>query len=114
MEPIPFLLALAGLAGGTYAMRLLGVRLGARARAGGETDQPPSAARIWMDRAVVVLILAVAVTGGFFDGQEVADAGKVLGVAAGMTAGILRVPMLLCVVLGMVVCAIIRATGVGW
>ena len=112
METIPFLLALTGLAGGTYAMRLLGVRLGARA--GGERDQTPSPARVWMDRAVVVLILAVAVTGGFFDGQEVADAGKVLGVAAGMTAGILKVPMLLCVVLGMVVCAIIRATGFGW
>ncbi|WP_291794367.1 AzlD domain-containing protein [Brevibacterium sp.] len=113
METTPFLLALAGLAGVTYLMRLLGVRLGARARAGGEGTEA-SAARIWMDRAVVVLILAVAVTGGLFDGKEIADAGHVLGVGAGMAAGLLRVPMLLCVLLGMVVCALIRLSGFGW
>ncbi|HLS33569.1 MAG TPA: AzlD domain-containing protein, partial [Brevibacterium sp.] len=69
METVPFFLALAGLAGGTYVMRLLGVRLGARARAGGESTEP-TGGRLWMDRAVVVLVLAVAVTGGFFEGQE--------------------------------------------
>ena len=67
-----------------------------------------------MDRAVVVLVLAVAVTGGFFDGQEPADAGRVLGVSAGMVGGVLRVPMLVCVLIGMVVCAVVRATGSGW
>lgn len=113
METLPFFIALAGLAGGTYFMRLLGVRLGARARAGGETTEP-TGARLWMDRAVVVLVLAVAVTGGFFDGQDVADPGRVLGVAAGMIAGVLRVPMLVCVLIGMVVCAVVRATGFGW
>ena len=114
METVPFFLALAGLAGGTYVMRLLGVRLGARARAGGEETTEATGARLWMDRAVVVLVLAVAVTGGFFDGQEGADTGRVLGVAAGMTAGMLRVPMLVCVLIGMVVCAVVRATGFGW
>ena len=113
METVPFLLALAGLAGGTYVMRLLGVRLGARARGGGESTEA-SGGRLWMDRAVVVLVLAVAVTGGFFDGQEVADPGRVLGVSAGMVAGVLRVPMLVCVLIGMAVCAVVRATGFGW
>ncbi|MGO1397908.1 MAG: AzlD domain-containing protein [Brevibacterium yomogidense] len=113
MDTVPFLLALAGLAGGTYFLRLLGVRLGARARAGGESTEA-SGGRLWMDRAVVVLVLAVAVTGGFFDGQEPADAGRVLGVSAGMVAGVLRVPMLVCVLIGMVVCAVVRATGFGW
>ncbi|WP_029088274.1 hypothetical protein [Brevibacterium album] len=113
METIPFLLALAGLAGGTFLMRLLGVRLGARARAGGE-DGEVSAARLWMDRAVVVLILAVAVTGGLYAGRDIADAGHVLGVGAGMTASLLKAPMLVCVLLGMAVCALIRLSGWSW
>ena len=66
----------------------------------------------WMDRATVVLIGAVFATTAVFDGKDIADPARLIGVGAGVLAAILRVPMLLAVVIGMGVCALIRTTGI--
>ncbi|RBP65590.1 branched-subunit amino acid transport protein AzlD [Brevibacterium sanguinis] len=147
MNAVEFLIALAALSAGTYAMRFAGVKVGAavavrgRTRANaapgaggrgaaahsaaadsiGEPDQAPGAttasdeptSRVtrWMDRATVVLIAAVCATTALFDGQDLADPARLIGVGVGIAAAILRVPMLICVVAGMGVCALIRTTG---
>ncbi|WP_167199219.1 AzlD domain-containing protein [Brevibacterium pigmentatum] len=67
---------------------------------------------MWMDRATVVLIGAVFATTAVFDGKDIADPARLIGVGAGVLAAILRVPMLLAVVIGMGVCALIRTTGI--
>ncbi|WP_231442922.1 AzlD domain-containing protein [Brevibacterium zhoupengii] len=164
MNPLSFLIALAALSIGTYAMRFAGVKLGAAiatkgrrrqltttsAVAGdtgpgisapgeaagesqydaagesqddaagedpGDTAAEPegdSTATVtkWMDRATVVLIGAVFATTAIFDGQDVADPARLIGVGVGVLASILRVPMLICVLVGMAVCAGIRLTGI--
>ncbi|TSI19578.1 AzlD domain-containing protein [Brevibacterium aurantiacum] len=139
MSPVSFLIALAALSIGTYAMRFAGVKLGAaiatkgrrrqlaRASAGAyDTTGPNGTAELagesegdstatvtkWMDRATVVLIGAVFATTAIFDGQDIADPARLIGVGVGVLAAILRVPMLICVLLGMGVCAGIRMTGV--
>jgi uncharacterized membrane protein len=67
---------------------------------------------MWMDRATVVLIGAVFATTAIFDGKDIADPARLIGVGAGVLAAIVRVPMLLSVVIGMGVCALIRTTGI--
>lgn len=92
---------------------------------GDEPNAPPTSAAgsegggdstsrvtMWMDRATVVLIGAVFATTAVFDGQAIADPARLIGVGVGVLAAILRVPMLLCVFLGMGVCAVIRMTGI--
>ena len=154
MTPVSFLIALAALSIGTYAMRFAGVKLGAAIATKGRRKQlattsagvadpagpassagaanPAGAVNLagpanptgapegdstatvtkWMDRATVVLIGAVFATTAIFDGQDIADPARLIGVGAGVLASILRVPMLICVILGMGVCAGIRMTGV--
>lgn len=136
MSPISFLIALAALSIGTYAMRFAGVKLGAAIATKGRRRQltPTSAGAHdatapgtpagepegdstatvtkWMDRATVVLIGAVFATTAIFDGQDLADPARLIGVGAGVLASILRVPMLICVLVGMGVCAGIRMTGI--
>ncbi|GAA1931212.1 hypothetical protein GCM10009689_08050 [Brevibacterium antiquum] len=145
MSPVSFLIALAALSIGTYAMRFAGVKLGAAiatkgkrrqlvtASAGadgtagtnstarsnspveltGESEGDSTATVTkWMDRATVVLIGAVFATTAIFDGQDIADPARLIGVGVGVLASILRVPMLICVLLGMGVCAGIRMTGI--
>lgn len=148
MNPLSFLIALAALSIGTYAMRLFGVKLGAAiatkgkrrqlattsAGAGGttgsvspatlagesgqsgesEAPEGDSTATVtkWMDRATVVLIGAVFATTAIFDGRDIADPARLIGVGVGVLASILRVPMLICVLLGMGVGAGIRMTGI--
>ncbi|MDN5774525.1 MAG: AzlD domain-containing protein [Brevibacterium aurantiacum] len=148
MSPVSFLIALAALSIGTYAMRFAGVKLGAaiatkgRRRqltttsagagdTGPDTTAPDgpagegpgdaateqegdSTATVtkWMDRATVVLIGAVFATTAIFDGQDLADPARLIGVGVGVLASILRVPMLICVLVGMAVCAGIRLTGI--
>ena len=136
MSPVSFLIALAALSIGTYAMRFAGVKLGAAiatkgkrrqlatASAGagssvGSAEKSPAAdvdstatVTKWMDRATVVLIGAVFATTAIFDGQDIADPARLIGVGVGVLASILRVPMLICVLLGMGVCAGIRMTGI--
>ena len=80
----------------------------------GAGDSADSTERVtmWMDRATVVLIGAVFATTAVFDGTDIADPARLIGVGAGVLASILRVPMLLAVVIGMGVCALIRTTGI--
>ncbi len=127
MSAVSFLIALAALSLGTYAMRFAGVKVGAAVATRGQrtakADAPASAepgspaaestpaATKWMDRATVVLIAAVCATTAIFDGKDLADPGRLIGVGVGVLAAILRVPMLVCVIAGMVVCALIRTTG---
>lgn len=97
------------------------VGLGGTAEPGGsaelasESEQPAgdstAAVTKWMDRATVVLIGAVFATTAIFDGQDIADPARLIGVGVGVLASILRVPMLICVLLGMGVCAGIRMSG---
>ena len=86
-----------------------------RARGDAATEQEgDSTATVtkWMDRATVVLIGAVFATTAIFDGQDLADPARLIGVGVGVLASILRVPMLICVLVGMAVCAGIRLTGI--
>ena len=142
MTPVSFLLALAALSIGTYAMRFAGVKLGAALATKGKRRQPATtsagpvdtvgpddtagpgdtavvpegdstaAVTKWMDRATVVLIAAVFATTAIFDGQDITDPARLIGVGGGVLAAILRVPMLICVVLGMGICAGIRMSGI--
>ncbi|MCU4296475.1 AzlD domain-containing protein [Brevibacterium permense] len=84
------------------------------AASAGAGDSADSTERLtmWMDRATVVLIGAVFATTAVFDGTDIADPARLIGVGAGVLASILRVPMLLAVVIGMGVCALIRTTGI--
>lgn len=84
------------------------------AASAGADDSADSTERVtmWMDRATVVLIGAVFATTAVFDGTDIADPARLIGVGAGVLASILRVPMLLAVVIGMGVCALIRTTGI--
>ena len=145
MNPVSFLIALAGLSIGTYLMRFAGVKVGAAIATKGRRRTPAAASAgadpsapgdpstpgessataetsetadstervtMWMDRATVVLIGAVFATTAVFDGTDIADPARPIGVGAGVLAAILRVPMLLAVVIGMAVCALIRTTGI--
>ena len=122
MSPLTFLLAWAGLVAGTYLLRVVGVKFGAAfatressAEPGTEPsaqDRPGAAwATVWLDRATVVLIAAVAATSAIFDGKHLADPALIAGVGAGVVAAIIRVPMLVCVIIGMAVCAGLRVSG---
>ena len=145
MNPVSFLIALAGLSIGTYLMRFAGVKVGAAIATKGRRRTPAAASAgadpsapgdpstpgestataetsetadstervtMWMDRATVVLIGAVFATTAVFDGTDIADPARLIGVGAGVLAAILRMPMLLAVVIGMAVCALIRTTGI--
>ncbi|UZD61801.1 AzlD domain-containing protein [Brevibacterium sp. JSBI002] len=100
--------------GGRGAAAPAGVDGQGAAASAGAGDSADSTARVtmWMDRATVVLIGAVFATTAVFDGTDIADPARLIGVGAGVLASILRVPMLLAVVIGMGVCALIRTTGI--
>lgn len=111
MSPLVFLISLAGLAGGTYLLRPTGVRLGGMTRIAGPDETAPSPARTWLDRSAVVLIAAVALTTAVFDGQELADPARLIGVGTGVVALICRVPMLIAVIIAMAVTGGLRVSG---
>jgi len=100
--------------GGQGAAAPAGVDGQGAAASAGAGDSADSTERVtmWMDRATVVLIGAVFATTAVFDGTDIADPARLIGVGAGVLASILRVPMLLAVVIGMGVCALIRTTGI--
>lgn len=107
MSTLTFIVAAAALAAGTYLIRLTGVVAGARARNGTH-----SSSRVWIERATVLLILGVAVTTMLYDGQVLTGPSRIIGVASGVGALLLKAPMLVAVVVAMVVCAALRAFGV--
>ncbi|WP_129358573.1 MULTISPECIES: AzlD domain-containing protein [Micrococcaceae] len=111
MSTLPFVIALAGLVIGTYILRYVGVRIGSMSGTEEDTEEP-TPARLWMDRATVVLICAVAATTMVFEGQDVAGPARIIGTSAGIIAAIVKVPLLICVILGMATCAALRLFGV--
>lgn len=111
MSVFPFLVALAGLVVGTYLLRYVGVRIGSLSGTDEDAEEP-TVARLWMDRATVVLICAVAATTMVFEGQDLAGPSRIIGTSVGIVAAIVKVPLLICVLLGMAVCAGLRLLGV--
>lgn len=124
MSPLIFIISVAALSIGTFAMRFAGVKVGGalamrartRSEPGGDHQEPSAdgsttAVTEWMDRATVVLIAAVCATTAVFDGRDLADPARLIGVGVGVLAAIVRVPMLICVFLGMGVCAVLRMSG---
>ncbi|MDN5654197.1 MAG: AzlD domain-containing protein [Kocuria sp.] len=111
MSVFPFLVALAGLVLGTYLLRYLGVRIGALSGTDEDAEEP-TVARLWMARATVVLICAVAATTMVFEGQDLSGPSRIIGTSVGIVAAIVKVPLLICVILGMAVCAGLRLLGV--
>ncbi|WP_262852661.1 AzlD domain-containing protein [Mumia quercus] len=102
MSAAGFVVGLTVLALGTYALRFGGVAAGGRMPM---TDD----VRGLVDRAVAVLLVAVALTGALFDGSSPADAARPAGVAAGVAAAVLRAPLVVVVVVAAVTTAALRA-----
>lgn len=112
MNATTFLISAAALTLGTYAFRYLGVRLGSRMSRRQSDPQTPSPTRSWIDRAATVLIGAVCITSAVYVGQDFAGGSRIAGVGAGIVAAVLKLPMLVCVLIGMAVCAGCRWAGV--
>lgn len=102
MDTGVFLAAAGGLVVATYLLRLAGVFWGSRL---------DSRLRFWLDRATVVILVAVAATQTVFDGQDIAGASRILGVTVGVLALWWKVPMLAAVLLAMLVTALLRLAG---
>lgn len=116
MDTMVFLAAAGTLVVVTYLIRLAGVWWGARLAGTPEqqVDGGPGAdVRTWMDRATVVIILAVAATQTVFDGQDLSTSARMIGVGVGVAALFLRVPMIIAVLLAMGCAALLRAAGLG-
>lgn len=102
---VPILIAVAILAVATYAMRLAGVLVGARLRHANSTMR-------FLDRGVVVLLMAVLVATTVYDGQEFAGWARIAGAATAAVAALLRAPILVVVLTGMGVTATLRLLGI--
>ncbi|MDN6439774.1 MAG: AzlD domain-containing protein [Corynebacterium nuruki] len=120
MATVPFLVSAGALVLVTYLIRLAGMWWGvrnSRSRGGsgdaGDAAVFPAGARRWLDRAVIVLIVAVAAGQAVFDGQDPAGAARLVGVGSGVVALLFRVPVLPAVALAMAVTALLRLVGVG-
>lgn len=122
MDTQIFLLSAGALIVATYLIRLAGVSWGHRLAAGrpaasgrssdtGSGDSSATA-RLWLDRAAVVILVAVAATQATYDGQDLTRLSRILGVAVGIVALWRRVPMLLAVLLAMATTAVLRPLGV--
>lgn len=132
MATVPFLVSAGALVLVTYLIRLAGMWWGVRnarsdgseagadsadsAGSGGSAGDGaafPTGMRRWLDRATVVLIVAVAAGQAVFDGQDPAGIARLVGVVSGVVALLFRVPVLPAVALAMVVTALLRLAGVG-
>ena len=98
-------LAVCLLAVGTYLLRLAGPVLRSRFRMSARL-------RELIDRAALVLLVAVAVTGALYAGQDLAGWARPAGVAAGVAAALCRAPLIAVVALAAGVAAALRAVGV--
>ena len=103
METGVFLAAAGGMVVATYLLRLAGVYWGSRL---------DDRLRVWLDRATVVILVAVAATQTVFDGQDVAGVSRITGVAVGVLALWWKTPMLAAVLLAMLVTALLRLAGI--
>ena len=95
----------ATLAIGTYLLRVAGPALRSRIAVS------PHAAAL-MDRAAIVLLTAVAVTGALFVGHDLAGWARPTGVAVGVIAAVCKAPLLVVVTLAIVTTAALRFCGI--
>lgn len=102
---LQLLLAIVLLALGTYLMRASGPLL----HRGTQQNEDTQAG---LDRATIVLLIAVSLTSALFDGQELVGPARPIGVAAAVAAALLRAPVILVLVLAMLVTAVLRLLGV--
>ncbi len=93
------------LAVGTYAMRAAGPVLRNRISVSDAVEK-------LMDRATVVLLVAVALTGAFFVDHDFAGWARPAGVTVGVIAALLRAPLAVVVILAAATAAGLRALGV--
>ncbi|WP_055475319.1 AzlD domain-containing protein [Gordonia sp. HS-NH1] len=93
------------LAVGTYAMRAAGPVLRNRISVSEATEK-------LMDRATVVLLVAVALTGTFFVDHDFAGWARPAGVTVGVIAALLKAPLAVVVILAAATAAGLRALGV--
>ena len=93
------------LALGTYAMRAAGPVLRNRISVSDAVEK-------LLDRATVVLLVAVALTGAFFIDLDFAGWARPAGVTVGVIAALLRAPLAVVVILAAATAAGLRALGV--
>ncbi|MFC8316250.1 AzlD domain-containing protein [Gordonia sp. JH63] len=93
------------LALGTYAMRAAGPVLRNRISVSDAVEK-------LLDRATVVLLVAVALTGAFFIDHDFAGWARPAGVTVGVIAALLRAPLAVVVILAAATAAGLRALGV--
>lgn len=105
MSGVGLLGGAAVLAVGTYLLRLAGPVL--------RTRYPISrGVEDFLNRASVVLLVAVALTGAIIAGHDVAGWARPAGVAAGVVAALARVPLFGVVVIAAATTAGLRLIGV--
>ncbi|MCD2104721.1 AzlD domain-containing protein [Rhodococcus sp. GB-02] len=90
---------------GSYALRVSGVLLRARVKLSGFAEKT-------LDRAVVVLLLAVVATSTIFTGHDVAGPARVFGVAAGGICAWFKAPLVVVVIVAAGTTALLRLSGV--
>ncbi|MBF7734764.1 AzlD domain-containing protein [Rhodococcus sp. WS1] len=90
---------------GSYALRASGVLLRARVKLSSFAEKT-------LDRAVVVLLLAVVATSTIFIGHDVAGPARMLGVVAGGICAWLKAPLVLVVIAAAGTTALLRLSGV--
>ncbi|MDF3282500.1 MULTISPECIES: AzlD domain-containing protein [Gordonia] len=99
------IVGVAVLAIGTYLLRIAGPALRNRI-------QVSARAAALMDRAAVVLLVSVALTGALYSGHEVVGWARPAGVAVGVVAALCKAPIVVVVVLAAASAAGLRALGV--
>ncbi|GAC54050.1 AzlD domain-containing protein [Gordonia amicalis] len=97
-------IGIAVLAVGTYLIRLAGPLLRNRLTVSATAEK-------LMDRAPVVLLVAVALTGAVFAGHDFAGWARPAGVAVGVLTAVLRAPIAVVVILAAATAAGLRALG---
>lgn len=97
--------AVAVLAGGTYLIRLAGSALRSR------VEFTPRVEALF-DRATVVLLVAVGLTGALFIGADLAGPARPIGVAVGVVAAWFRAPLVLVIGAAALATALLRLAGV--
>lgn len=98
-------IGIAVLATATYLLRLAGPLLRSRIHVSEDASQA-------MDRAVIVLLVAVAVTGALFVGEDFAGWARPAGVAVGVVVALCRAPLAVVVIAASAATAALRAMGI--
>lgn len=97
--------AVALLAVGTYAIRFAGLKLRTRVQVSPQVEE-------LIERATIVLLIAVALTGALFTGDELAGPARPIGVAVGVAAAWFKAPLVVVIVGAAATTALLRAFGV--